>query len=62
MAGVAGLHDNSLLDQSLKTVGQDIRRNPFDGIGQELAKMSSVHEDDVANDEQTPLVAKELHH
>jgi hypothetical protein len=49
-----------LLDKPLKTIGQNIRRNPFHGLGQELAKMPAVHENDVADNEQTPLVAKYL--
>jgi hypothetical protein len=44
----------------LQTIGQNIRRNPFHRFGQELAKMPSVHENDVAHYEQTPLVAKYL--
>jgi hypothetical protein len=49
-----------LLDKPLKTIGQNVRRNPFHRLCQELAKMPSVHENDVADDEQTPLVAKYL--
>jgi hypothetical protein len=60
MAGVLSLDDDPLLDKPLKTIGQNIRRNPFHGFGQELAKMPSVHENDVADHEQTPLVAKYL--
>jgi hypothetical protein len=60
MAGVPRLDDDPLLDKPLKTIGQNIRRNPFHRFGQELAKMPSVHENDVADDEQTPLVAKYL--
>jgi hypothetical protein len=60
MAGVLRLDDDPLLDEPLKTIGKDIRRNPFHGPGQEFAKMPSVHEKDVADDEQTPLVAKYL--
>jgi hypothetical protein len=60
MAFVLRLDDNSLLDEPLKTIGQNIRGNPFHRLGQDLAKMPSVHENDVADDEQTPLVAKYL--
>jgi hypothetical protein len=49
-----------LLDKPLKTISQNIRRNPFHRVGQKFAKMPSVHENDVAYDEQTPLVAKYL--
>jgi len=60
MAGVPRLYDDPLLNKPLKTICQNIRRNPFHRLGQQLAKMSSVHENDVADDEQTPLVAKYL--
>jgi hypothetical protein len=60
MAGVVRLRDDALLDKSLQTIGQNIRRNPFHRFDQELAKMPSVHENDVAHYEQTPLVAKYL--
>src|ERR1700683_2177316 len=60
MAGVLRLDEDPLLDKPLKTIGQNIRRNPFYRLSQELAKMPSVHENDVADDEQTPLVAKYL--
>ncbi|MGD0180168.1 MAG: hypothetical protein ABSC15_10160 [Terriglobales bacterium] len=58
MASVLRLDDDPLLNQPLKTIGQNIRRNPFHRVGQEFAKMPSVHENDVADHEQTPLVAK----
>ena len=58
MAGVMGLDDDPLLDQPLQAIGQNIRCNPLQRPGQELAKMPSVHEHDVADDEQTPLIAK----
>lgn len=60
MTGVLRLDEDPLLDKPLKTIGQNIRRNPFHRIRQEFAKMPSVHENDVADDEQTPLVAKYL--
>jgi hypothetical protein len=60
MAGVLRLDDDPLLDEPLETIGQNIRRNPLHRVGQELAKMPSVHENDVADDEQAPLVAKYL--
>jgi hypothetical protein len=60
MAGVLRLDDDPLLDKSLKTIGQNIRRNPFHRLVQEFAKMPSVHENDVADDKQTPLVAEYL--
>jgi hypothetical protein len=62
MAGVIRLDDDPLLDKPLKTIGQHIRRNPFHRLGQELAKMPSVHENDVADDEQTPFIAKHFDH
>ena len=62
MAGVMRLDQDPLLDQPLQTIGQNIRRNPFQRLGQELAKMPSVHEHDVAEDEQTPLIAKYFDH
>jgi hypothetical protein len=58
MVGVGRLDYDPLLDKPLETIGQNIRRNPFQRLGQELAKMPSVHENDVAEDEQTPLIAK----
>ena len=58
--GIMGLEDDSLFDELLQTIGQNIRRNPLDRVGQELAKMPSVHKNDVADDEQTPLIAKYL--
>lgn len=60
MTGILRLDEDPLLDKPLKTIGQNIRRNPFHRIRQEFAKMPSVHENDVADDEQTPLVAKYL--
>src|SRR5580698_7777305 len=58
MAGVIRLDDNPLLHKPLQAVGQNIRGNPLYRLGQELAKMPSVHENDVADDEQTPSIAK----
>ena len=58
MTGVIRLDDNPLLDKPLKAIGQNIRRNPFQRLGQEFAKMPSVHEDDVADDEQTSFIAE----
>jgi len=58
MAGVMRLDDDPLLDQPLQAISQNIRCNPFQRPGQELAKMPSVHEHDVADDEPTPLIAK----
>jgi hypothetical protein len=60
MAGVLRLDDDPLLDKPLKTIGQNIRSNPFHRLGEKFAKMPPVHENDVADDEQTPLVAKYL--
>src|SRR5579863_4067694 len=60
MAGVLRLDDDPLLDKPLKTIGQNIRRDPFHRVGQKFAKMPPVHENDVADDEQTPLVAEYL--
>ena len=62
MAGVLRLHDDPLLDKPLQAVGQNIRRNPFHGVGEELTKMPSVLENDVADDEQTPLITKHFDH
>src|SRR5579871_2483928 len=62
MAGVLRLDDDPLLDEPLKTIGENIRRNPLLRLGQELAKMPAVQENDVADNEQTPLVAKDLDH
>jgi len=47
-----------MLNQLLKAIGQNIRRDPFHGLGQELAKMPSVHENDVADNQQTSFIAK----
>ncbi|HKD84471.1 MAG TPA: hypothetical protein VKB58_06965 [Terriglobales bacterium] len=62
MAGIVRLDDDALLDQSLKTISQNIRRNPFRRLGQEFAKMPAILENDVADDEQAPLIAKHLDH
>jgi hypothetical protein len=58
--GIMRLEDDSLFDELLQTIGQNIRRNPLHRVGQELAKMPSVHKNDVADNEQTPLIAKYL--
>jgi hypothetical protein len=57
MAGIMRLDDDPLLDEPLQTIGQNIRGNPFWRLGKELAKIPPVHEHDVADDEQTPLIA-----
>jgi hypothetical protein len=62
MTGVIRLDDDPLLDKPLKAIGQHIRRNPFQRLGQELTKMPPVHENDVADDEQTPFIAKHFDH
>jgi hypothetical protein len=62
VAGVVSLDDDALLDQPLKTVGENIRGNPFHRLGQELAKIPPVHENDIAEDEQTPFIAEHLDH
>jgi hypothetical protein len=62
MAGVIRFDDDSLLDQPLEAIGQYIRCNPFRGLGQKLAKMPSVLENDVADYEKTPFVAKHFDH
>lgn len=53
--------NDSLLDKPSKSVGQDIRCDAFHGLGQEFAEMPSIHENDVADDEQSPLIAKQFH-
>ena len=58
MGRVIGPGNDPLLDQPAKSVGQDIRCDPFHGLGQEFAEVPSVNKNDVADDEQSPLIAK----
>ncbi|GLQ89015.1 hypothetical protein GCM10007898_25870 [Dyella flagellata] len=58
MARVIGLGNDPLLDKLSKSVGKDIGCDTLQGLGQEFAEMPSIHEDDVADDEQGPLIAK----
>jgi hypothetical protein len=62
MAGVIRFDDDPLLDKPLQAIGQHIRRNPFQRLCQEFAKMPPVHENDVADDEQTPFIAEHFDH
>lgn len=58
MGRVIGPGNDPLLDKASKPVGQDIRRDAFHRLGQEFAEMPSINENDVAEDEQSPLIAK----
>ena len=43
-------------DERGEPVGQDVRRDPL-GAGEELTEVPGANEDDVAQDEQCPVVA-----
>jgi hypothetical protein len=58
MGRVSGPADDPLLDKPSQSVGQDIRCDAFHRLGQEFAEMPSINENDVAEDEQSPLIAK----
>jgi hypothetical protein len=60
MGRVIGPGNDPLLDKSSKSVGQDIRCDAFHRFGQEFAEMPSINENDVADDEQGPLIAKDF--
>jgi hypothetical protein len=55
---VIGLGNDPLLDKLSKSVGQDIRCDAFQRLGQQFAEMPSINENDVADDKQRPLIAK----
>jgi hypothetical protein len=61
MGRVIGPGDDLLLDKPSQPVGQDIRCDTFHRLGEELAEMPPIHENDVADDEQGPLIAKHFH-
>lgn len=50
--------NDPLLDKPSKSVGEDIRCDAFHRLGQEFAEMPSINENDVADDKQSPLIAK----
>jgi hypothetical protein len=52
--------NDPFLDKPSQPVGQDIRCDAFHRQGQEFAEMPSIHEKDVAKDEQSPLIAKQF--
>lgn len=58
MGWVIGLGNDPLLDKLSKSVGKDIRCDTFQRLGEEFAEMPSIDENDVADDEQSPLIAK----
>jgi hypothetical protein len=58
MGRVIGPGDDLLLDKPSQPVGQDIRCDAFHRLGQEFAEMPSINENDVADDEQSPLIAE----
>ena len=58
MGRVIGPGNDPLLDKPSKSVGQDIRCDAFHRFGQEFAEMPSINEHDVADDEQSPLIAE----
>jgi len=61
MRRVVRLGNDPLLDQPAQPVGQDIRRDAFHRLGEEFAEMPPIHENDVADDEQSPLIAEHFH-
>lgn len=58
MGRVIGLGNDPLFDKLSKSVGKDIRCDSLQRFGQEFAEMPSINENDVADDEQSPLIAK----
>ena len=58
MGPVIGLGNDPLLDELSKSVGKDIRCDTLYRFGQKFAEMPSINENDVADDEQGPLIAK----
>jgi len=58
MGRVSGPGDDPLLDEPAEPVGEDIRCDAFHRLGQEFAEVPSINENDVADDEQSPLIAK----
>jgi hypothetical protein len=58
MGRVIGPGNDPLLDKPSQPVGQDIRCDAFHRLGQEFAEMPSIHKNDVADDEQSPLIAQ----
>src|SRR5713226_1498560 len=57
VAGVVGPCDDALLEQRLQPIGEDVGGNAFLGFGQELAKMPTIAEHHVADDQEAPFVA-----
>jgi hypothetical protein len=55
---VGRLRQDALLDQPLEPVGKDIGCDAFHRLGEELAEMPSVTEDDVADDDEAPSVTQ----
>ena len=60
MGRVIGPGNDPLLDKPSQSVGQDIRCDAFHRLGQKFAEMPAIHESDVANNEQSPLIAKQF--
>lgn len=60
MGRIARPGNDPLLDKPPQPVGQDIRCDAFHRLGEEFAEMPSIHEKDVAEDEQGPLIAKQF--
>jgi hypothetical protein len=49
--------NDPLFDKPSEPIGQDIRCDTFHRLGQELVEMPPINENDVADDEQCPLIA-----
>jgi hypothetical protein len=49
--------EQSRPDESLQSVGEDVRGDPLDRVGLQLSEVAEVSEDDVAEDEQAPAIA-----
>lgn len=61
MGSVSRPSNDPLLDEPSQPVGQDIRCDAFHRFGQEFTEMPSINENDVADDEQGPLIAKHFY-
>jgi hypothetical protein len=52
--------EQSRLDESLESVGENIGGDTLDRVGLQLSEVAAVSEDDVAEDEQAPAIAEHL--
>jgi hypothetical protein len=57
---VSGPGNDPLLDKPAESVGEDIRCDAFHRLGQEFAEVPSINKNDVSDDEQSPLIAKQF--